>query len=54
MNGLGMLFPDRGILLRKLRIPGKRFIDPTGVARIQGAGRMPWQEHFQFTRPLLQ
>jgi hypothetical protein len=54
INGLGILFPDRSILLRKLGIPSERFVDPAGIARIQGAGRMPWQQHFYFTRLLLQ
>src|SRR5207253_9585673 len=42
MNGLGVLFPNNGILLGKLWIAGERFVDAAGIARIQGAGRMPW------------
>ena len=54
MNGLGVLFPNNGILLGKLWIAGERFVDAAGIARIQGAGRMPWQQHFYFTGLLLQ
>ena len=54
MNGLGILFPDHGVLPGELGIAGERFLDAAGIARVQGAGRMQWQQHFDFTGLLLQ
>src|SRR5216684_3066326 len=35
-------------------VRGESFVDAAGIARIQGAGRMPWQQHFYSTGLLLQ
>lgn len=54
MDGLFVLAADRGILPGELGITRERFLDTAGVARIQRAGGMPWQQHFNFTGLLLQ
>ena len=48
MNDLGTLFPHHGISLCQLGITGERLFDTTGIARIESAGGMPWQQHFHF------
>jgi hypothetical protein len=52
MNGLGTLSEDCVILPGKLGMAGEGFIDPIGIARIQGAGRMPRQQHLHFSKLL--
>ena len=54
MNGFGILFPDHRVLLGEFGIAGERFFDAAGIARVQGAGRMKWQQHLYFTGLLLQ
>jgi hypothetical protein len=48
MNGLGIFFADDGILPGQFGVAGKRFIDAARIARVQRAGRMEWQQHFDF------
>ena len=54
MNGLGVLFPDHGVLPGKLGIAGQRFINAAGLARVQCASRVERQQHFYFTGLLVQ
>ena len=54
MNCSGVLFPNDGILLRKLGIAGQRFLNAAGLARVQRASRVERQQHFYFTGLLVQ
>ena len=54
IDGLGIFLPDHGVLPGEFGIAGQRFLDAAGIARIQRAGRMPGQQHFDFTGLLLQ
>ena len=53
-DGFGVLFPDHGILPGQFGIARQRFIDAASIARVQRAGRMPGQQHFDFAGFLIQ
>ena len=50
MDGLGEFFADHGILPGEFGIAGQRFLDFSGIPRIERTGRVPRQQQFDLAR----